>query len=210
MIKKEILNKKIGYIYIATNKINGKKYVGQTRQKVKRRMKQHLYVKHNLPFVNAYQKHPEYFDIWFTDFEKENLTFWEEFYIKKFNTRWPNGYNLTNGGGGCEMSDEIKKKMRNDKKGNKNPNFGNYWTDKQKKAQSEKMKGRYVKEKNPHAREVILISPPPENKPYCLFYYKDFCLEHKLCPSAIYVPFYKRKINIIGWTGYYKEVKTRV
>ena len=34
--------------------------------------------------------------------------------------------------------------------GEKNPNYGNYWTEEQKRKQSEKMKGRYVGEKNPN------------------------------------------------------------
>ena len=32
--------------------------------------------------------------------------------------------------------------------GEKNPNYGNYWTEEQKRKQSEKMKGRFVGEKN--------------------------------------------------------------
>lgn len=34
--------------------------------------------------------------------------------------------------------------------GEKNPNYGNYWTEEQKRKQSEKMKGRFVGEKNPN------------------------------------------------------------
>nr|DAJ27916.1 MAG TPA: GIY-YIG nuclease superfamily protein [Caudoviricetes sp.] len=49
-----------------------------------------------------------------------------------------------------EYKDRISKTLKGRYLGEKNPNFGNKWTEDQKKLQSDKMKGRYIGANNPN------------------------------------------------------------
>ena len=92
----------MGYIYIITNKINNKQYIGQTLcEDIQTRWKQHrskksigrclksAYLKYGLENFN--------FKIICISFD-EALNELEINYIKKYNTISPNGYNLASGG----------------------------------------------------------------------------------------------------------------
>jgi len=93
-------------IYLITNDINGKLYIGQTRLTLEERREWYLVnVKYHkngrYPIVFAMRKHG--FDNF--DFEtlrkcssREELDFWESYYIKKLQTQTPNGYNVHAGG----------------------------------------------------------------------------------------------------------------
>lgn len=98
-----------GFIYLITNKVNGKQYVGQTTQTVSSRFRSHKerakkpkqYI-HNAMHIYGIDN----FEI--KQIEKETALSLEElcesldklemYYIKKFNTLNPNGYNNTIGG----------------------------------------------------------------------------------------------------------------
>ena len=97
-------------IYCYTNKVNGKRYVGQAVDFIKRH-KQHICASYNeerkgynLPFHNAIRKYEiKNFKI---EILKENLqnqdelNYWEKFYIAELDTLANNnkGYNLASGG----------------------------------------------------------------------------------------------------------------
>lgn len=92
-------------IYVHINKINNKKYVGQTNN-IKARWQSNGYYYHDSPyFYRAIQKYG--WDNFQHIILKQNLTqqeanYWEEYYITDFyksNIR-QNGYNLKGGGGG--------------------------------------------------------------------------------------------------------------
>lgn len=88
-------------VYAFKNKINGKMYVGQTQRTFGIRTKQHI----NNPktyFDKALAKYGlDNFDYWIIDRgnELEELNEKEIFWIAEYNCMWPNGYNLTLGGG---------------------------------------------------------------------------------------------------------------
>lgn len=88
-----------GFIYKITNKVNGKSYIGQTRNTVEFRWRQHYKAKDNKYFHRAIQKYgKENFEV--TTLEKcdvEKLNDREIYYINKYNT-FGDGYNLTKGG----------------------------------------------------------------------------------------------------------------
>lgn len=108
-------------IYKATNKIDGKSYIGQTVQKLKERAKRHLNGRvRRSYFRNALLKHGMENFTWEVlekcDSKKE-LDEMEFHYIKQYDTHVRNGsgYNLTWGGEGThgfKMSEETKDKLR--------------------------------------------------------------------------------------------------
>lgn len=88
-------------IYQIINKINGKRYIGQSVHPDKRLWEHKncsIGSKDNYPIHNAIAKYGiENFDFqiieWTEDFDNR-----EAYYINKYNTLCPNGYNVINGG----------------------------------------------------------------------------------------------------------------
>lgn len=110
-------------VYLATNLINNKKYVGYTTKKLSERIKTHYYKSNS-------KKNKHYFYLlpiairkyglknfkWDILYECDNLVKtleMEIYYIKTLNTISPNGYNLTEGGNGGIQSNETKLKISN-------------------------------------------------------------------------------------------------
>lgn len=123
-------------IYKVVNKINGKIYIGQTIRDLDSRIREHKYAafkrSHNLPFHNAVSSYGfENFDFYFVDraINIEDLNKKEEFYINKFNSLVPNGYNAEVGGRNKSSSKETREKQSKSRKrllANKtnHPNWG--------------------------------------------------------------------------------------
>lgn len=100
-----------GYIYLITNKINGKGYIGQTNRTVLFRFQQHKYrstqAKYTQPLYNAFKKYglenfcvEEVLKIECTNKKElsKELNSQEILYIEKYNSKIPYGYNVLNGG----------------------------------------------------------------------------------------------------------------
>ena len=99
----------MAYIYVITNDVNGKQYVGKTLQTIERRFKQHIRDSHHQdrPICRAIRKYgPEHFHIEVLeevndlDILSEKETQWI-FKLKTFGS----GYNATAGGDGVRMYD---------------------------------------------------------------------------------------------------------
>lgn len=113
-------------IYKATNKINGKSYIGKTVKKLYIRVCEHLSASNRDSqhyFHKAIRKYGiQSFDWLIIDTSETNeiLTEKEIYWIKFLNTKAPNGYNLTDGGEGMTgwipTEDNIKN-MSNAQKG---------------------------------------------------------------------------------------------
>jgi group I intron endonuclease len=104
-------------IYKHTNKINGKSYIGQTRQKAKVRWQYGNGYSHNKYFYNAIKKYGwdlfEHEIIEKDIFTQESANEREIYWIGYFDS-FNNGYNLTKGGegiSGFKMTEEQKKKI---------------------------------------------------------------------------------------------------
>lgn len=100
-------------IYLLTNKITGKQYIGQTIRSIKRRISQHLknkstYISNSL---NKYGVDNFKIEIIDTASNLEDLNFKEQFYINVYKTMYPIGYNLRSGGGAHTISIELKQKI---------------------------------------------------------------------------------------------------
>jgi group I intron endonuclease len=113
--------KKFYYVYVTTNIISGKQYVGDRSCNGDPYKDQ--YLGSGLNIVKAIKKYKK------ENFKKEILEFFDskqdafdgqEKYINKFNTLIPNGYNISPLGGhnamGC-LSEETKKKISESNKG---------------------------------------------------------------------------------------------
>ncbi len=158
--------REMGYIYLITNTVNRKRYVGQTqREDIEKRWKEHKTCsKFSIGrcLLAAYNKYGiEHFKfqiicICFDD--ACNLL--EVEYIKKFNTLVPNGYNLKEGGLSsrchpdtkkllsqvlkgrvtCPRTPEIQAKMTATLHSRPNPNLGKLITDDRRDKLSKSMK----------------------------------------------------------------------
>ena len=108
----------MGYIYLVTNNMNGKQYIGQTkRQDINTRWKQHRRViKSNLGSY-LYAAYVKYginnftFKLICICFDEDCDTFEQE-YIKRYNTLAPNGYNLLPGGSSRVIHASTIEKLR--------------------------------------------------------------------------------------------------
>lgn len=117
------------YIYCITNKLNNMKYVGKCAKLVSESTK---YYGSGVHISASIKKHG------IDNFVKEilendivdlvELSSREKYWIKHLNTKFPNGYNLTDGGDGCQgMTEETKEKIRQKNKllvGEKSSRYG--------------------------------------------------------------------------------------
>jgi group I intron endonuclease len=108
----------MGWIYNATNKLNGKGYIGQTIRSIKKRLKEHQQENSNCrAFSGAIKKYGwENFVIDCYECPDDELNKHERWMINLMGTLSPNGYNLKEGGGPHgQASEESKQKMRKPK-----------------------------------------------------------------------------------------------
>ena len=131
------------HIYIITNKIDGKKYVGQTvRNNPQERIDEHFRDNplNSSPYLHfAIQKYgKDNFDIEIIPYlgaNQDALDSIEVWQIKKNNSLSPNGYNLMNGGRGGKHSKETRDKIS---KANTGRKFSNETKNRMSKAKSGK------------------------------------------------------------------------
>jgi group I intron endonuclease len=120
----------MGYIYLIENIINNKKYIGQTKcDDIQKRWKQHKKIdKKSIGtcLFNAYKKYGINnfnFKIICICFDSDTDRY-EIDYIKKYNTIYPNGYNLQSGGNNRKHNNYTIELIREKLKGEKSPNYG--------------------------------------------------------------------------------------
>lgn len=113
----------MGQIYCFTNKVNKKKYIGQTISDDNGRYNRHLYsakhennAEYNTPLHRAIRKYGienfEY-EILVKDINDFNiLNSLEIYYIQKFNCQIPNGYNIEPGGKNAPKPKSVEQKIK--------------------------------------------------------------------------------------------------
>ena len=137
----------IGYIYLIIDLTNLKKYVGQHHYHLEKLDSN--YHGSGTIISKIYKKRPHTLkEVYLkTCYTQEELDEWEKYYIKFYNTLYPNGYNLTEGGNGCVACEETRKKISESNKGRIAPNKGKPMSEEQKKKLSESLKGRIAPNK---------------------------------------------------------------
>lgn len=124
-----------GVVYLILNLINGKRYVGQTVQPLKKRFKEHASCK-TMPIGKAIRKYGKknfYCGVIKSCASKEELDYWEKFYIAALKSKDRKiGYNRTDGGEGTigyEHTPECRAKLSAKKTGENHPFFGQHLPD---------------------------------------------------------------------------------
>jgi group I intron endonuclease len=104
----------MGYIYKITNKITKQCYIGQTIVDLDERWRQHLKPNSNCRYLKAsikkYGVDSFEFKLICICFDND-LDNYECFYMNKYNTLVPNGYNLREGGNSGRHHEETKRKI---------------------------------------------------------------------------------------------------
>lgn len=138
----------IGYIYLIIDLTNWKKYVGQHHYHLEKLDSN--YHGSGTIISKIYKKRPETLkEVYLkTCYTQEELNEWEKYYIKFYNTLWPNGYNLSEGGEGGIMCEEIRRKISAAISGEKNPMFGKHHSDESKNKISNSHKGKQLSEEH--------------------------------------------------------------
>jgi len=175
-----------GIIYKATNKINGRMYIGQTIRSLERRKYMHindaLSKRNNMYFHKAIRKYGvDNFDweIVTKCNSLEELNKVEIEMIKKYNT-FENGYNLNvggNGNAGFKPTGETKKRMSRSLSGKKHHFYGKHLSKEHRKKLSESHKGKLVGSKSPYAKKYTVITP--KGKKIFVHGIAEFCRNYK-------------------------------
>ena len=131
----------IGYIYLIIDLTNWKKYVGQHHYHLEKLDSNYHGSGHIIRQI--YKKRPQTLkEVYLkTCYTQEELDEWEQYYIKFYNTLYPNGYNLRDGGNGGLMSEEARRKSSDSHKGKPAHNKGVPMSEETKKKISEANKG---------------------------------------------------------------------
>lgn len=151
-------------IYVITNLVNGKKYVGQSIH-VNCRIKDYPIRCHNQHLTNSIKKYSwDNFEIKPLIFcEVEDLDYYEDSLIKIWDLMNPKkGYNKVSGGSSHRIvSEETKRKISVATSGKNNPMFGKTFSEETRRKISESNKGKQSKENHPFwGRKMIKEEHP--------------------------------------------------
>ncbi len=154
----------IGRVYLITNQVNGKRYIGCTTQTISARWKGH-YNQGSLLLgqdIKEFGRNNFSVEIVFESLVEEALQI-EKYLIQRYLTKAPNGYNIRSGGDmttvlGTNLPLEVCTRMSASKIGNKN-SLGFHPSEETRAIQSAKSKGnQYAKGHRWSEEEKVEIS----------------------------------------------------
>ena len=171
-------------IYKVTNMVNGKVYIGQTKQGVGKRWSQHCCAKGCPKLSRAIQKHgKKSFTVVRIDTaqSKEEANQKEMLWIERYNsTNSEYGYNLSIGGSFGNFNEETRKRMSESHKGEKNNFYGKHHSAQAREKMACAKKGVYADEKHPRAKKVVCVETGEVFNTI-----KEAAKKHKLSPQKI-------------------------
>ena len=137
----------VGYIYLITDTTNNMKYTGKHHYNKEGELDPN-YHGSGVIIKNIYKKRPETLKEEYikTCYSEEEMCSDEQYYIKFYNTLWPNGYNLTEGGEGEIPCEETRRKLSESRSGEKNPMFGKHHSDETKQKIGKVHKEKHISE----------------------------------------------------------------
>lgn len=149
-------------IYCIYNKVNNKRYVGQTKQGYRKRFVQHLCASSGCPLLKkAVKKYGKFnFESELLDiaYDQETANLKEKMWIKLLKTYdFENGYNLSMGGKIGSFNKETLQKMSESHKGIKNHFYGKTHSEQAKQKMSEYKKDKYKLGNHPKAKPIMCI-----------------------------------------------------
>jgi len=119
-------NSTMAHVYIITNKVNNKQYVGVTNNSLQERWKSHLYDRNVISkAIRKYGKENFSIESIYECETMDEAYQLEPEFIVEHKTRYPNGYNVSSGGKGSQVGkrkstpEHVKQKIRESIK--KNP-----------------------------------------------------------------------------------------
>jgi len=145
------------FIYLITNKVNGKRYVGLTVKTLRKRIINHLCAQTCIG--SALRKYGlDLFDLSIIDNAEDAKSLYEkeQHWIRFYGCKEPNGYNMTDGGEGTigmKYSEESKRKISESAKGNKKW-LGKIHTEESKRKMSIARKGKQPRLGCKHTEET--------------------------------------------------------
>lgn len=211
-------------IYKATNKVNGKSYIGfDSNWPTRYKNHKQLYNKTNTVFYQAIRKHGwdnfEWSIVYQSEDKEHTLNVMEEHYIRHFNTHVDegHGYNMTYGGEGNNMlCEEARYKMGSANRGKKN---GPPSEETRRKIGLANSLKRRTPEQKEHIRKIRTgvkrseecikkkskecLAISPDGKEYKFYNLSRFCRDYNLNQGAMSAVALGKKQHHRGWTVKY-------
>ena len=148
-------------IYKITNKVNGKVYIGQTSQGIRKRWSQHCCAEGCPKLHRAILKYGKRnFSVQRIDVasDKEEANQKEMYWIEQYDSaNHEHGYNLSLGGAFGNFNAETRERMSESHKGEKNFFYGKHHSEDARERMSKAKKGMYADGNHPRARKVICV-----------------------------------------------------
>jgi group I intron endonuclease len=195
-----------GLVYVITNLVNGKRYVGQTVTTLKKRWSRHCWEctkkTSRMPIsyaIDKYGKENFRVGLLVTAKTQVELDEFEVHFVNALNTWSPHGYNLRAGKGSGVMSDITKKRIGDANRGRKatkeqrrrlsEAHLGWKMPEEQRLRLSKFMKGKklpalaYINVAKALIKTYYFLNP--KNKPITIVNMANFCRKHNLSPSKM-------------------------
>lgn len=171
-------------IYLITNLVNGKKYVGQSVNPQKRWYEHTRLSKLESPSQHIHRAMKSHgienfkFELIDECSTRDILNELEVKWISHYDTFKGHGYNMTEGGDSYDMSDEHKRNISK-------AHIGKKHTEEHKRNHSLSLKGKYVGGLNPNAKKITQLNKTTGEEIACWLSIMDICRELKLNKSCI-------------------------